>query len=67
LEILDLAPPRLGAVAVGIHVVDDSGTRILAGPFGSEAAALDWIRRTHPLRAAAARRAERDAGGASRA
>jgi hypothetical protein len=43
MELLELEPPQYGVRISGIYVIDDDGTATLAGPFGSEPAAIRWI------------------------
>ncbi len=43
MELLELQPPHYGVRASGIYIIDDEGTRVIAGPFQSEVTAIDWI------------------------
>ena len=43
MELLELEPPQYGVRISGIYVIDDDGIATLAGPFGSEPAAIRWI------------------------
>ena len=43
MELLDLQPPHYGVHITGIYIIDDDGTRVFAGPFDSETAAIGWI------------------------
>jgi hypothetical protein len=40
MELLELEPPQYGVRISGIYVIDDDGIATLAGPFGSEPAAI---------------------------
>ena len=43
MQLLELDPDELGVASHGIYVVDDDEVRVLAGPFETEALALEWI------------------------
>jgi hypothetical protein len=43
MEMLQLEPPSHGVHSSGIYIIDDDGTGVLAGPFQSEHAAVEWI------------------------
>jgi hypothetical protein len=43
MELLQLEPPSYGVHSSGICIIDDDGTGVLAGPFKSERAAVEWI------------------------
>jgi hypothetical protein len=42
-QLLELDPDELGVASHGIYVVDDDEVRVIAGPFDTEALALEWI------------------------
>jgi hypothetical protein len=42
-QLLELDPDELGVARHGIYVVDDDDVRVIAGPFDTEAMALEWI------------------------
>jgi hypothetical protein len=43
MEMLQLEPPDYGVHSSGNYIIDDDGTGVLAGPFKSERAAVEWI------------------------
>ena len=43
MQLLELRPPEFGLAKPGVHVVDDDGAQVWAGPFDNDAAALAWI------------------------
>lgn len=43
MELLQLEPPNYGVHSSGIYIIDDDGATVLAGPFKSEHAAVEWI------------------------
>jgi hypothetical protein len=43
MELLQLEPPHHNVRISGIYVIDDDGTEVIAGPFESETAAINWI------------------------
>jgi len=43
MELLQLEPPNYGVHNSGVYIIDDDGTGVLAGPFKSERAAVEWI------------------------
>ena len=43
MELLQLEPPNYDVHSSGIYIIDDDGTGVLAGPFQSENAAVEWI------------------------
>jgi hypothetical protein len=43
MELLQIEPPSYGVHSSGIYIIDDDGTGVLAGPFQSENAAVEWI------------------------
>ena len=43
MELRQLEPPDYDVHTTGIYIIDDDGTRVFAGPFDSETAAIGWI------------------------
>ena len=42
-QLLELDSDELDVASHGIYVVDDDDVRVLAGPFDTEALAVEWI------------------------